>query len=404
MKRQLDATQRDLPHVDHLLVEHVKSGPGGYSGPDREQQIVLHTTWGGRVNRPLALALLAAWRTRFPGEADVHADNNAIVVQIKEDVDPALFLSLVTPANFESLLRESLEGSDFFGARFRECAGRALLLTKRSFKRRMPLWMTRLQAKKLLTATKPLADFPIALETWRTCLKDEFDLEAAFDVLERLASGDLDWSLATVSSPSPFAAGIAFNQIGRYMYADDAPERGDRSALSDDLIRQAVFDHSLRPALTRDVIADFESRAQRTRTGYVPDGETELAEWVKERVAIPVSEWFPDTAVPSEVEERLAAGRTFIVHPEVALGEDPARQAAEMLQFYGPRTVEELKALLPFNDIEHLLNDLVDGETLVRGTLVADDKRIHLCDADNLETLIRFQRAAARPPLRSPPL
>ena len=404
LKRQLDATHCDLPHVDHLLVEHVKSGPGGYSGPDREQQIVLHTMWGGRVNRPIALALAAAWRARFPGEADVHADNNAIVVQIKDDVDPALLLSLVTPANFETLLRESLEGSDFFGARFRECAGRALLLTRRSFKRRMPLWMTRLQAKKLLTATKPLTDFPIVLETWRTCLKDEFDLEAAFDVLLRLAGGDLDWSVATVSSPSPFAAGIAFNQIGRYMYADDAPERGDRSALSDDLIRQAVFDHSLRPALTPEVIADFESRAQRTRDGYVPDGETELGEWVKERVAIPAAEWFRDTAVPMEVERRSVAGRTFIVHPEVALGEDPARQAAEMLQFYGPRTVEELKALLPFNDIERVLNDLVDGETLVRGALVADDERIHLCDADNLETLIRFQRAATRPVFEARPV
>ena len=403
LKRQVDATRRDLPHVDHLLVEHVKSGPGGYSGPDREQQIVLHTMWGGRVNRPFALALEAAWRARFPGEADIHADNNAVVVQIKEDVDPALFLSLVTPANFESLLRASLEGSDFFGARFRECAGRALLLTKRSFKRRMPLWMTRLQAKKLLTATKPLADFPIVLETWRTCLKDEFDLEAAFEVLERLASGELDWSLATVSSPSPFAAGIAFNQIGRYMYADDAPERDGPSALSDDLIRQAVFDHSLRPALTPAVVADFESRAQRTRAGYVPDGEAELEEWVKERVAIPADEWFPETPIPAGVDERLVSGRGFIVHPEVVLGEDPLRQAAEMLQFYGPRTVYELKHLLPFNDIERVLDDLVDAETLVRGPLVADDERIHLCDADNLETLIRFQRAAARPVFEARP-
>ena len=403
LKRQLEATQCDLPHLDHLLVEHVKSGPGGYSGPDREQQIILHTLWGGRVNRPLALALEAAWRARFPAKADVHADNNAIVVQVKDEVDPALFLSLVTPANFESLLRESLEGSDFFGARFRECAGRALLLTKRSFKRRMPLWMTRLQAKKLLTATKPLTDFPIVLETWRTCLKDEFDLEAAFDVLERLASGELDWSVATVASPSPFAAGIAFNQINRYMYADDAPERGDRSALSDDLIRQAVFDQSLRPALTPEVIADFESRAQRTRAGYVPDGEAELSEWIKERVALPAAEWFADAVIPAGIDERLVAGRTFIVHPEVVLGEDPLRQAAEMLQFYGPRTVEELKHLLPFDDTEQLLDDLVDAESLVRGPLVADDERIHLCDADNLETLIRFQRAARRPAFEARP-
>ena len=403
LKRQREFTGRDLPHGDHLLVEHVLAGPGGYTGPDREQQIVLHTMWGGRVNRPVALALEAAWRERFPGEADVHADNNAIVVQVKEEVDPALFLSLVTPANFESLLRASLEGSDFFGARFRECAGRALLLTKRSFKRRMPLWMTRLQAKKLLTATKPLSDFPVVLETWRTCLRDEFDLEAAFEVLERVAAGELDWSLATVTAPSPFAAGIAFNQIGRYMYADDAPERTDRSALSDDLIRQAVFDQSLRPAITAAVIADFESRTMRTRSGYVPDGATELAEWVKERVAIPQAEWFADVAVPAEVDRRAVSGRAYIVHPEIALGQDPVRQAAEMLQFYGPRTGAELEDLLPFGDVAAMLDELVAAETLVRGPLVADDERIHFCDADNLETLIRFQRAAARPVFETRP-
>ena len=184
LERQRESTGCDLPHVDHLLVEHVRSGPGGYAGPDREQQIVLHTLWGGCVNRPIALALEAAWRECFGVAADVYADDNAIVVQVQEPVDPALFLSLVTPTNFEPLLRRSLESSAFFGARFRECAGRALLLAKRSFKQRMPLWMTRLQAKKLMTAVKPMRDFPILLETWRTCLQDEFDLPAAFAVLE----------------------------------------------------------------------------------------------------------------------------------------------------------------------------------------------------------------------------
>ena len=169
LKRQREATGSDLPHADHLLVEHVMSGPGGYTGPDRERQIILHTIWGGRVNRPIALALEAAWQERFPYRAEVFADNDAIVVQVKEEVDPAVLLSLVTPANFEPLLRRSLEGSGFFGARFRECAGRSLLLTKRRFNQRMRLWMTRQQAKKLMTATKGFADFPVMLETWRTC-------------------------------------------------------------------------------------------------------------------------------------------------------------------------------------------------------------------------------------------
>ena len=402
--RQREATGADLPHADHLLVEHVMSGPGGYTGPDRERQIIVHTIWGGRVNRPIALALEAAWQERFPYQADVFADNNAIVVQVKDEVDPAVLLSLVTPANFETLLRRSLEGSGFFGARFRECAGRSLLLTKRRFNQRMPLWMTRQQAKKLMTATKGFADFPVMLETWRTCLKDEFDLVAAFEALERLAAGEQNWSIAAVSVPSPFAAGIAFGQVSRYMYADDAPEGGGRSALSDDLIRQAVFDQALRPAIRAEVIQDFESRAQRTRPGYVPDDEGELVEWVKERVAIIETEWFEGIAIPSGVRRVTVDGRSFIVHPEIELGEDPVRQAGEMLQFYGPRTPDELRNLLPFGDVEAILRELTDGEDLVRGTLVDGSDVEYLCDADNLETLIRFQRAASRPGFEPRPI
>ena len=404
LKRQREATGTDLPHSDHLLVEHVMSGPGGYTGPDRERQIILHTIWGGRVNRPIALALEAAWQERFPYRAEVFADNDAIVVQVKDEVDPAVLLSLVTPANFETLLRRSLEGSGFFGARFRECAGRSLLLTKRRFNHRMPLWMTRQQAKKLMTATQGFADFPVMLETWRTCLKDEFDLLAAFDALERLAAGEQNWSMATVPVPSPFAAGIAFGQVSRYMYADDAPEGDGRSALSDDLIRQAVFDQSLRPAIKPEVVRDFESRVQRTRPGYVPDDEDELVEWVKERVAIIETEWFEGVEIPSGVRRMTVGGRSFIVHPEIDLGEDPVRQAGEMLQFYGPRTPGELLALLPFGDIETILRELTDGEDLVRGALVDGSDAEYLCDADNLETLIRFQRAAARPGFEPRPI
>ena len=403
LQRQREATGCDLPHVGHLLVEHVRSGPGGYDGPDRERQIVLHTLWGGCVNRPLALALGAAWRQRFGAEVDVYADNNAVALQVKEEeeVAPELLLSLVTPANFEALLRQSLEGSGFFGARFRECAGRSLLLTKRSFKQRMPLWMTRRQAKKLLAAAMPHDDFPVLLETWRTCLKDEFDLPAAFEMLERLASGELRWSFADCAVPSPFAADLAFGQIGRYMYADDAPagEHAARSRLSDDLIRQVVFEESLRPRIADAVVAEFESKAQRTRDGYVPVGEDELREWAKERVAIPLGEWFAGVPEPAGLESVAIDGRTFLVHPEIALGEAPLRQAAEILQFYGPRRAAEAAQVLPFPAAQGsaLLRELVDAGALVQGRLLADAEDECYCDAENLETLIRFQRAASRP-------
>ena len=401
--RQRAATGR-LPHANHLLVEHVLSGPGGYEGPDNE--LVLHTLAGGQVNHPLALALRAAWRERFGTAADVHADNNAIAVRVRPPVDAAAVLGLVTPANLEGLLRRTLEDSSFFGARFRECAGRALLITKRRIGQRTPLWMTRLQAKKLLAATKPLPDFPILAETWRTCLRDEFDLPATLALLERLASGALPWSLAKTAVPSPFAADIAFNQIGGYMYADDAPGEHDRgpSALSDDLIAQVAFDASLRPAIRPEVIADLESKLQRTHPDYRPDGEEALAEWVKERVAVPAGEWFDGVARPNAVRRLRRRGRGYLVHDEIALGDDPLRQAAQMLQFYGPRTAPALAELLPFADVEGVLAALLEEGALVAGPLVAGDAARHYCDAENLQTLIRFQRAASRPRLASRPV
>ena len=257
-------------------------------GPDRNQQVVLHTSWGGRVNRPIALAMEAAWRQRFDTEADIHADNYAIVAQVQEGVDASALLSLVTPDNFEALLRQSLEGSGFFGARFRECAGRALLLTRQRFNQRMPLWLTRMQAKKLLTAIRSLHNFPILLETWRACLGDEFDMPAAREALADLETGAITTSITEVSAPTPFAAGIASTQVSRYMYADDTPERRAPSAL----FGGPDPSSGSRPTVAAQHRARRDSpisnrRRSATAAGYAPQDADDLAEWVKERVLIP---------------------------------------------------------------------------------------------------------------------
>ncbi len=429
LARQREASGRDLPHRHHVLLEHIRTGPGGYTGPDRNQQIVLHTSWGGRVNRPIALAMEAAWRQRFDTDPDIHADNYAIVAQVQEGVDPNSLLSLVTPANFEALLRQSLEGSGFFGARFRECAGRALLLTRQRFNQRMPLWLTRMQAKKLLTATRRLDNFPVLLETWRTCLNDEFDMHAAREALADIETGAVATSITDVSAPTPFAAGIAYDQVSRYMYADDTPERSAPSALSEELIRQAVHDQRLRPSIAPGVIADFESKAQRTAPGYAPQDAEDLAEWVKERVLMPEAELSAPSAdaprdLPDEIIRVARGSETWLVHAEdaghiertllgravAAEGREDPRDASqlftEFIRFYGPRTRDELHALFPVEPgaLDAILTSLVDSETLVEGPLVYGSEANHFCDAENLETLIRFQRAARRATVEPQPV
>ena len=424
LERQRQHTEAALPHRRHLLLEWVRSGPDGYAGPDAPHQLVIHSFWGGRLNRPWALALEAAWRERFDGAPEIHADNNAIVVQVKDLAVAEELLGWVTPENLDSLLRRSLERSGFFGARFRECAGRALLLTKRRFNQRLPLWMSRLQAKKLMTATAQYPDFPVLLETWRTCLTDEFDLPALRERLGELADGSLPWTLAGTATPSPFAKNLTFGQVSRYMYADDTPDQAEASALADDLIAQAVGDERLRPRLKAEVIEAFEAKRRRRAEGYEPRSIEDWLEWAKERVLTPSSEWPEEVAHPRLV--RFVAGdRAWIAHLETAhalvqcglceglahQGELPAVDDArtledfvgEVLSFYGPRTLAELTALLPpgVGDLERLLTD---SDAFIEGPLVQGSDERPFCDAENLDALLRFQRAQSRAQVAAKPV
>ena len=126
----------------------------------------------------------------------------------------------------ERLLRARLEGSGFFGARFREAAGRALLLPRASARGRTPLWLTRLRAKSLLAAVNRYEDFPLVLEAWRTCLQDEFDLPSLGMVLGELAAAAILVDEATTPAPSPFCGSVAWKQTNSLMYADDTPTAG----------------------------------------------------------------------------------------------------------------------------------------------------------------------------------
>ena len=287
---QREHTQRPLPHRHALLIEEVHSAPGGYAGPEDECQLLLHTLWGGRVNRPLGLVLVHAWRERFGETPQLHVADDLIALQTRVPCDPATLVELLLGADIDGALRTSLEASPFFGARFRECAGRALLLAPRRFDRRQPLWLTRQTAKQLLEELADAPDFPILLETWRTCLQDEFDLPALRARLDELGSGVIGWSHCRVSRASPFGADLVFNQVSRYMYADDAPLRDSPSALDDAMLASLRTEGSMDGGGSQRFDAELLERHARRRArlepGWLPADAEELADWVRERVAL----------------------------------------------------------------------------------------------------------------------
>ncbi|WP_347490266.1 DEAD/DEAH box helicase [Desulfoscipio sp. XC116] len=286
LKGQKEATGRPLPHRHHILIEHFADP---LNTADSKQAII-HTLWGGKVNRPLAMALAAAWEQKFGYPLETYVGNNSVMLMLPHSFAPPDLFSLVSPSNLEHLLRSKLESSGFFGAKFRENAGRALLLPKAGFKKRMPLWLNRLRAKKLMAAVTAYADFPIMLETWRNCLKDEFDLETVKQLLDEINDGRIMISETVTHRPSPFASDVIWSRTNKYMYEDDTPLSDRRSGLSRELLKELVYASHLRPAIPEVLVRELDGKLKRTAPGYAPPDGEELLLWIKERLFIPADE------------------------------------------------------------------------------------------------------------------
>ena len=452
LKNQKQATGTDLPHRHHLVIEHVASGLGGAPG----NQIILHTVWGGRVNRPFAMSLSAAWENRFGHKLKVHVGNDCIIIVQPNDIDGDELISLVTPNSVEPLLRRRLEGSGFFGARFRECAGRALLLTRSSINRRMPLWMNRLRSQKLLQSVLGYEDFPILLEAWRTCLQDDFDIDALKRVLTEVESGIIKITETRTNTPSPMAQSVTWRQVNEYMYSPDGLDSDKASRLRTNLLRDVVFTPGLRPTVSSEIIAAFEKKRQRLSPGYSPSTARDLVDWVKERRLISQPEWDsllesirhdhrddakgiiesaklklvrispPRTPQPLivslEQADRISASfylymDDLIIEPlgdhhtkpqglpdlGSAVDDDTETNLTEILgewfRFYGPRPIKFIHETLGIQPdrLNTAIHDLIDSDNIISGRLVTDGPEDDLCDAENFEILLRMARSEARP-------
>ncbi len=311
LTRQKQVLQTALPHRYHIVIEHYND-PFNTSGG---KQVILHTFWGGRINRPFALALAQAWEEEYKYPLEVFADDDCILLNLPHDFHAEELLRLVPTDKLELLLKKKLPGSAYFGALFRENAGRALLLPRASFARRMPLWLNRLRAQKLLKAVSRYDDFPLVVETWRQCLQDEFDLSSLQMLLAEIGGGEITVSEAVTTVPSPFAGNIIWRQTNKYMYADDTPSADAVSSLAQDLYKEVVSSALLRPRIPPELIEELERKLQRTAPGYVPADARDMLDWVIERLVIPEKEW-PALAGAFERD----TGRSFgELHPELSL-------------------------------------------------------------------------------------
>ena len=94
LKRQKEETGAPLPHRQHVLVEHFRD-PANLNDV---KQTVLHTLWGGRVNRPFALTLSASWEEKYNYPLEVFVNNDCIMLNLPHVFSAGDILELVRPA------------------------------------------------------------------------------------------------------------------------------------------------------------------------------------------------------------------------------------------------------------------------------------------------------------------
>ena len=217
----------------------------------------MHAAWG--------LALSARIRDEYGLESDAIWSDDGIIVHLPDaDEPPGAELVLIDPDELEDRVVGELGGSALFGARFRENAGRALLIPRAYPGRRTPLWQQRLKSQTLLEVAKRYAQFPIVLETYRECLRDVLDLPGLTDLLRKLHARELSVVEVETQTASPFASSLLFDYVATYMYEGDQPNAERRAAalaLDRELLRELLGQEEL-----RELIDEGALRAGRGRS------------------------------------------------------------------------------------------------------------------------------------------
>ncbi|GAA2205808.1 ATP-dependent helicase [Nonomuraea monospora] len=259
LQEQREATGY-VPDDRTLLVERFHDELGDW-------RVVIHSPYGARVHAPWALAINRRLRERYGIDVQAVHSDDGIVLRIPDTLaEPPTDVAAFDPEEIEQIVTEELGGSAMFASRFRECAGRALLLPRRVPGRRSPLWQQRQRAAHLLGVASQYASFPIVLETMRECLQDVFDVPGLVQLMRDVAARRVRVVEVETSQASPFAAALLFHYVGAFMYEGDAPlaeRRAQALALDTTLLAELLGQADLRELLDPDVISDSERELAR---------------------------------------------------------------------------------------------------------------------------------------------
>ena len=224
------AALQGLPTLDTVIFERFFDESGG-------MQLVIHSSYGSRVNRAWGLSLRKRFCRTFNFELQAAATEDHIVLSLThahsfELTQAARYLSSSTVRH---VLVQALCAAPMFGVRWRWTAGIALALPRFRGGKKVPAQIARMNAEDLLSSVFPdqvacaenlpgeieIPDHPLVRQTIRDCLESAMDVDMLEEVLRRLEAGRIRIIARDLTEPSPLA--LEALNARPYAYLDDAP-------------------------------------------------------------------------------------------------------------------------------------------------------------------------------------
>jgi ATP-dependent Lhr-like helicase len=385
---------------------------------------------------PWCLAAAARARDALGTDPEKLWTNDGFVVRLPDSPGPPdVGFLFPDPEEVEAVVTAQLGATPLFAGKFREAAGRALLLPRRRPGGRTPLWQRRKRSADLLAVASRYPEFPILLESYRECLRDVFDLPALVDVLADVRRGAVRTVTVDTRVPSPFAASLLFGFVASFMYDGDAPlaeRRAQALAIDQVQLRELLGEAELRDLLDADTLSALEERLQhrapelRARSAdgladlLLRLGDLSRAE-VRERAASDEVAAALDRLVAEgrAVELPIAGERRFVAVEDAARYRDalglslppglpevflaPVEEAlpgivARWARRHAPFTRGELAARLgiPAAAAEEALSALLRRGRLLEGAFRPGGREREWCDPEVLRTVRRRSLARLR--------
>jgi ATP-dependent Lhr-like helicase len=261
---QAEATGQ-VPDDRTIVVERCRDELGDW-------RVCVLTPFGSRIHIPWAMAVSARIRAAGGPEVETLWGDDGFVLRFPDtDEPPNSDWILVESAEAMQLVLRQLGSTALFAGRFREAAGRALLLPRRRADQRSPLWQLRKRSYDLLSVASRYPSFPLLLEAYRECLRDVFDMPALIETLRAIEQRQLRVHVVETRKPSPFASSLLFSYVANFMYEGDAPlaeRRAQALTIDQDQLRELLGEADLRELLDPVAIAEVEETAQCLAENY----------------------------------------------------------------------------------------------------------------------------------------